>query len=353
MPLAARAWQQGRLWVNDPDCVVARPVVLPAGAVGPGRPSPRRAALVLGPRRRPRRRGGWTRSATSGRRRHGPRRLPRPTSSRRPRRWPRRRGRRGERRDRPAGRAHRAVPPAAATRWTTPTVTRRLVALAETYVDRCRPRSMEPPTHRTGCLITYGDGIRRARRGAAAHAGRLPARPRGRPAQRRPPAADLPVDLRRRVRGRRPPGWSTPPSAPGTTSRDLAGEHGVMLDFVANHTSSHSPWFPAGWPATRPTPASTSSATPTSTSRRWCGLAPRRSSIPSRGRTAARPGPGRRSARTRSTSTSATRRTLRGADRRAARVPRRGARPRSGWTRSASCGRSRAPPACTCPRPTR
>jgi len=25
MPLAARAWQQGRLWVNDPDCVVARP----------------------------------------------------------------------------------------------------------------------------------------------------------------------------------------------------------------------------------------------------------------------------------------------------------------------------------------
>jgi alpha-galactosidase len=25
MPLAARAWQQGRLWINDPDCVVARP----------------------------------------------------------------------------------------------------------------------------------------------------------------------------------------------------------------------------------------------------------------------------------------------------------------------------------------
>jgi alpha-galactosidase len=25
VPLAARAWQQGRLWVNDPDCVVARP----------------------------------------------------------------------------------------------------------------------------------------------------------------------------------------------------------------------------------------------------------------------------------------------------------------------------------------
>jgi alpha-galactosidase len=25
MPLAARAWQQGRLWLNDPDCLVARP----------------------------------------------------------------------------------------------------------------------------------------------------------------------------------------------------------------------------------------------------------------------------------------------------------------------------------------
>jgi alpha-galactosidase len=25
MPLAARAWQQGRLWVNDPDCLVTRP----------------------------------------------------------------------------------------------------------------------------------------------------------------------------------------------------------------------------------------------------------------------------------------------------------------------------------------
>ena len=25
MPLAARAWMQGRLWVNDADCVVARP----------------------------------------------------------------------------------------------------------------------------------------------------------------------------------------------------------------------------------------------------------------------------------------------------------------------------------------
>ena len=25
VPMTARSWQQGRLWVNDPDCVVARP----------------------------------------------------------------------------------------------------------------------------------------------------------------------------------------------------------------------------------------------------------------------------------------------------------------------------------------
>ena len=40
MPLAARAWQQGRFWVNDPDCLVARPVVRRAGAVGRRGPTP-------------------------------------------------------------------------------------------------------------------------------------------------------------------------------------------------------------------------------------------------------------------------------------------------------------------------
>ena len=65
MPLAARAWQQGRLWVNDPDCVVARPSYSAARAVGRG--GGRRSAGCasfsdrvaeldeLGPRRRPRR----------------------------------------------------------------------------------------------------------------------------------------------------------------------------------------------------------------------------------------------------------------------------------------------------------
>jgi sucrose phosphorylase len=40
-------------------------------------------------------------------------------------------------------------------------VTRRLVALADGYAARSAGRVVEPPTHRTGYLITYGDGIRR------------------------------------------------------------------------------------------------------------------------------------------------------------------------------------------------
>ena len=40
-------------------------------------------------------------------------------------------------------------------------VTRQLVDLAEAYAPRLSGRHFEPPTHRTSCLITYGDGIRR------------------------------------------------------------------------------------------------------------------------------------------------------------------------------------------------
>ena len=55
------------------------------------------------------------------------------------------------------------------------------------------------------CLITYGDGIRRADETPLHTLVGVPPRPRRRPGQRRAPAADVPVDLRRRVRGRRPP----------------------------------------------------------------------------------------------------------------------------------------------------
>ena len=46
---------------------------------------------------------------------------------------------------------------------------------------------------------------------------------------------------------------------------DLAADHALMFDFVANHTCSRSPWF-LGWLAGDPaSTASTSSATPPST----------------------------------------------------------------------------------------
>ena len=103
---------------------------------------------------------------------------------------------------------------------------------------------------------------------------------------------------------------------------DLARDHTVMFDFVANHTSSSSPGSRAGWPATRRTTASTSSATPTSTTRHV--VRPRTTPLYHAFRAAGRHqglgvddvrrGPGRR--RRPRTQDAA------GADRRAARLPR-------------------------------
>ena len=52
MPLAARAWMQGRLWVNDPDCVVARPSYRLRERWAAEAAPLRRAAVVLRPGRR-------------------------------------------------------------------------------------------------------------------------------------------------------------------------------------------------------------------------------------------------------------------------------------------------------------
>src|SRR5687767_13622031 len=41
-------------------------------------------------------------------------------------------------------------------------VCRQLVAMASAYAERLGGRAVAPPTQRTVCLITYGDGIRRA-----------------------------------------------------------------------------------------------------------------------------------------------------------------------------------------------
>jgi glycosidase len=121
-------------------------------------------------------------------------------------------------------------------------VARRLAELAESYAARSRPRTVEPPTHRTGYLITYGDGIRG--RGEAPlhtlatflheHVGDL--------------LSDvhlLPIFPWTSDDGFAVVDHRVVNPALGTWDdvSDLAAERGVMLDFVANHTSSHSPWF--------------------------------------------------------------------------------------------------------------
>jgi glucosylglycerate phosphorylase len=121
-------------------------------------------------------------------------------------------------------------------------VTRRLVALAEAYAARSDGRVVERPSHRTGYLITYGDGVRR--HGEAPlhtlaaflhnHVGDL--------------LSDvhlLPIFPWTSDDGFAVVDHRVVNPALGTWEDvgDLAAERGVMLDFVANHTSSHSPWF--------------------------------------------------------------------------------------------------------------
>ena len=67
MPLAARAWMQGRLWVNDPDCVVARPSYRLRERWATEAAPLRRAAVVLRPGRRPGRLGSRHGPADAGR----------------------------------------------------------------------------------------------------------------------------------------------------------------------------------------------------------------------------------------------------------------------------------------------
>ena len=207
MPLAARAWQQGRLWVNDPDCLVARPSY-------PLRERWADAVTAYGGLRsfsdRVAELDEWGlahgRDAAGARAargdavpgRDGPRGgagSPRRRSCGRGHVWPRPRSPPGSRRS---------------SSCSTPTGTTRscadLVALAERYAAPAG----RPPDRAAEPRDRLPDHLRRrhpaARRDAAAHPGRLPARPGGRRGQRRAPAADVPVDLRRRLRGGRPPG---------------------------------------------------------------------------------------------------------------------------------------------------
>ena len=129
-------------------------------------------------------------------------------------------------------------------------VCQRLVAMAATYADRLRGRTVAPPTQRTACLITYGDGIRRADE-TPLHtlAGFL-----------HDQVGDLVSDVH--LLPMFP--WTSDDGFAVVDHRavnetlgtwadvaDLADEHDLMFDFVANHTSSSSPWF-TGWLAGDP-----------------------------------------------------------------------------------------------------
>ena len=217
MPLAARAWQQGRFWVNDPDCLVARPSYAQRDRWADAVAALRRAGVVLRPGRRPRRPRPDAGPGAAGARRRRPRRSPPRRSA-----WaPSVAAEELAVTDEPGPRSWRSASRRTSS-CSTPTSTRRSAGGWSRWRRRtptgCGGRTVAPPTQRTACLITYGDGIRRAGRDTAAHAGRLPPRPRRRPGQRRAPAADVPVDLRRRVRGRRPPRGQPGPRHAGPTS---------------------------------------------------------------------------------------------------------------------------------------
>jgi len=129
-------------------------------------------------------------------------------------------------------------------------VRRDLVAMAERYAALLADRVFEPPTHATACLITYGDGFRRA--------GEAPLHTLS--SFLRDHVGDVVSDVH--LLPMFP--WTSDDGfavvdhrevnpALGTWAdvAELAEDHALMFDFVANHTSSSSPWF-IGWLARDP-----------------------------------------------------------------------------------------------------
>jgi glucosylglycerate phosphorylase len=126
----------------------------------------------------------------------------------------------------------------------------RLVAMAATYADRLGGRTVAPPTQRTVCLITYGDGIRRADETPLHtlsgflhdHVGDLVSDVHLLPMFPWTSDDGFAVVDHRAV---------NPSLGTWADVAEMAGEHDLMFDFVANHTSSSSPWF-TGWLAGDP-----------------------------------------------------------------------------------------------------
>jgi len=123
-------------------------------------------------------------------------------------------------------------------------VCRDLVSLAQQHADRLCSRHVAPLTHRTTCLITYGDGIRRE--------GETPLHTLADFLHEHVGDVLSDVHLLPMYPWTSDDGFAvvdhrTVNPALGTWSdvAAIAEEHAVMFDFVANHTSSSSPWFTA------------------------------------------------------------------------------------------------------------
>jgi glycosidase len=129
-------------------------------------------------------------------------------------------------------------------------VCRRLVDMAEAYARRTSGRRVAPPTERTVCLIVYGDGIRRAGETPLHtlsgflhdHVGDLVSDVHLLPMFPWTSDDGFAVVDHRAV---------NPALGTWADVAEMAGEHDLMFDFVANHTSSSSPWF-SGWLAGDP-----------------------------------------------------------------------------------------------------
>lgn len=129
-------------------------------------------------------------------------------------------------------------------------VVRDLVRLAARYAEAMADRQVAPPTHGTACLITYGDGIRRS--GEAPlhtlagfldeHVGDVLSDVHLLPMFPWTSDDGFAVVDHRQV---------NPALGDWADIAEIAARHSVMFDFVANHTSSSSPWF-TGWLAGDP-----------------------------------------------------------------------------------------------------
>ena len=129
-------------------------------------------------------------------------------------------------------------------------VCRRLLDLAETYAARLGGREVPAITHRTAYLITYGDSIRRH--------GEAPLHTLTAFLHEYVGDALSDVHLLPMFPWTSDDGFAVvdhravnPALGRWSDVADLAAEREVMFDFVANHTSSRSPWF-LGWLADDP-----------------------------------------------------------------------------------------------------